>query len=178
MGLKPGDIIANIFAQCMHAWGFIFNYSAVRWGLQVLPLGAEARSERILRTLDVVKPKCLWGTPPLAEHLIEKAPSIINKDVKELGIKILALGGAPGAGIPSIRKKLEESYGAKVYDIQPMWISRDKPEEYGMHFINSDCWLFPEDMMDPETNKPLEITDGVIGHALMTCFTEAKPMLN
>ena len=46
-----------------------------------------------------------------------------------------------------------------------------------MHFINSDCWLFPEDMMDPETNKPLEITDGVIGHALMTCFTEAKPML-
>lgn len=177
MGLKPGDVIANIFAQCMHAWGFLFNYSAVNWGLQVIPLGAEAGSERILRTLDIVRPKCLWGTPPLAEHLIERAPDTIKKDVRDLGIKILALGGAPGAAIPSIRKKLEEAYGAKVYDIQPMWISRDCPEEYGMHYINLDLWVAGEDLVDPETNKPLEITDGVIGHGLFTSLCEAKPML-
>jgi phenylacetate-CoA ligase len=177
MGLKPGDTVANIFAQCMHAWGFLFNYSAVTWGLRVIPLGAEAGSERILRTLDMVKPTSLWGTPPLVEHLIERAPGTINKDVRDLGIKILALGGAPGAGIPSIRKKLEEAYGAKIYDVQPMWISRDKPEEYGMHYINFDFWIIGEDLIDPETSKPLEITDGVIGHGLLTNICEAKPML-
>jgi phenylacetate-CoA ligase len=177
IGLKPGDRIANIFAQCMHGFGFPFNYMAASWGLQVVPLGAESGSERILRLLDATKPKCIWGTPPLAEHLIERAPDVIGKHVGELGIKVLALGGAPGAAIPSVRKKLEDAYGAKVYDVQPNWVSREKPEVYGMHSIAPEWWVMGDDLVDPDTSKPLEITDGVIGHALLTTVQEAKPML-
>ncbi|MDO8785623.1 MAG: hypothetical protein Q7J12_05335, partial [Syntrophales bacterium] len=176
-GLKPGDLVANIFAQSMHWFGFVGNHILSKAGFSPIPLGAEAGSERMLRLIDTIKPKVVIGTPPLVEHLIEKCPSILGKDVRALQIKILILGGAPGAGIPSVRKKLEDAYGAKVFDMQPMWVSCDSPEYYGMHYICPDQWVFAEDLVDPETNHPLEIADGVIGHGLCTNFTEAKPML-
>ncbi|MDY6862785.1 MAG: phenylacetate--CoA ligase family protein, partial [Thermodesulfobacteriota bacterium] len=48
VGLKPGDLVANLFAQSMHAFGFQLNHCLVNAGLCTIPLGAEAGSERML----------------------------------------------------------------------------------------------------------------------------------
>ena len=175
-GLRDGDRIANLFAQSMHWFGFVGNHIMQAAGFVPVPIGAEAGSERMLNLIDVTKPRAIAATPPLVEHLIERCPEVLKKDVKSLGIEILVLGGAPGAGIPSVKKKLEEAYGAKVYDIQPMWVSCDADEYYGMHFINPDHWVFAEDLIDRETHKPVPLEDGAIGVGLATMFYQAKPM--
>ena len=178
VGLKPGDTIANLFAMCMHAMGVMGWHTLISYGCRVIPIGAESGTERILRLIDATRPKCLYGTPPLLEHLIERCPDILNKAVGDLGIEILYGSGAPGAGIPSVRKKLEDAYGAKVFDAQVWWVSCDASEYYGMHHLAPDRIIYAEDLVDPETKKPLEIKDGVIGEGVLTFLGyQTKPFL-
>jgi len=108
---------------------------------------------------------------------MERCPEVLKKDVKDLKIELLILGGAPGAGIPSVKKKLEDAYGAKVFDMQPMWVSCDSDEYHGMHSLSPDHWVFCEDLIDRETFQPVPVADGAIGVGLATMFVQAKPML-
>ena len=180
-GIRPGDFVANIFALSMHAGGWPVNHALTSFGACPIPVGAEAGTERILRMLNLFKPAALVGTAPLMEYLIERCPDVLNKEIGELGIKILLCAGAPGAGIPSIRKKLEGAYGARIFDSAGggqggHMVSCDSKEYYGMHINCADNYIWPGDLIDPETDKPIEIVDGVIGHAIFTALEqEAKP---
>ena len=175
-GLRPGDRIANLFAQSMHWFGFVGNYIMVESGFVPIPIGAEAGSKRILRLLDATKPRAIAATPALAEHLIERCPEVLKKDVKALNVDLLLMGGAPGAGIPSVKKKLEDAYAAKVFDMQPMWVSCDSDEYHGMHYLAPEHYIF-DDIIDRETHKPVPIEDGAIGVGLGTMLIQARPML-
>ncbi|HLE17155.1 MAG TPA: hypothetical protein VI728_02600, partial [Syntrophales bacterium] len=49
-------------------------------------------------------------------------------------------------------------------------------EYYGMHINCADYFIWPGDLIDPETDKAIEIADGVIGHGIFTALEqEAKP---
>ena len=180
-GIRPGDFVANIFAQSMHAGGWPVNHALTSFGACPVPVGAEAGTERILRMLNLFRPAAIVGTAPLMEHLIERCPEVLKKGIGELGIKILLCAGAPGAGIPSIRKKLEDAYGAKIFDSAgggqgAHMVSCDSKEYYGMHINCADYFIWPGDLVDPETNKAVEVVDGAIGHAIFTALEqEAKP---
>lgn len=180
-GIRPGDFVANIFAQSMHAGGWPVNHALTTFGACPVPVGAEAGTERILRMLNLFRPAAIVGTAPLMEHLIERCPDALKKGIGELGIKILLCAGAPGAGIPSIRKKLEDAYGAKIFDSAgggqgAHMVSCDSKEYYGMHVNCADYFIWPGDLIDPETDKTIDIADGVIGHAIFTALEqEAKP---
>jgi phenylacetate-CoA ligase len=182
-GLRPGDRVANIFAQCMHGAGWPYNYGLQTMGCCPIPIGAESGTERILRQLALAKAKAMIGTAPLMEHLIERCPEVLGKPIGELGIKILISGAAPGAGIPSVRKKIEEAYGAKLFDMMGgvqgiHHVSCDSKEYYGLHSNCADFAIWREDLVDPETKEPLEIEDGVIGLGLQTMLDwEARPYL-
>ena len=52
-----------------------------RLGATMLPVGAEAGSERILLMQNLFHGTVYFGTPSLAEYLIEQAPKLIGKDV-------------------------------------------------------------------------------------------------
>ncbi|MDO8722622.1 MAG: hypothetical protein Q7J31_10425 [Syntrophales bacterium] len=180
-GIRPGNFVVNIFAQSMHAGGWPVNHALTSFGACPVPVGAEAGTERILRMLNLFRPAAIVGTAPLMEHLIERCPDVLKKGIGELGIKILLCAGAPGAGIPSIRKKLEDAYGAKIFDSAgggqgAHMVSCDSKEYYGMHINCADYFIWPGDLIDPETDKAIKIADGVIGHAIFTALEqEAKP---
>lgn len=124
-------------------------------------------AEKILRIAKLFKANILAGTPSLAEHLIEKAPSIIGDGVSSLNIKALFCAGEPGAGIPEVRKKLETAYGAKLYDHGGSWgISCDYPEYQGMHHLSDDLMFF--ELVDPETLEPLPLEHGAKGLSVQT----------
>lgn len=182
-GIRSGDIVVNIFAMSMHAGGWPVNHALLAMGAAPVPIGGEAGTERILRMIDTTRPKAVVGTAPLMEHLIERSPQVLNKEVGELGIQVLLCAGAPGAGIPSVRKKMEDAYRAKLFDSAGggqgiHMVSCDSEEYYGMHIICADYYIWPQDLVDPETNKPLEIVDGVVGHGICTALEhEAKPFL-
>ena len=167
MGVRPGNRIIHAFGLSMFWAGVPYSTFFQRVGACVLPVGAEAGTERILRFTKLFKADTLAGTPSLAEHLIEKAPEFIGESVGSLGIKRLFCGGEPGAGIPEVRKKLETAYGAKLYDHGGTWgISCDYPEYQGMHHVADDLIYY--ELIDPDTGEPLPLEDGARGVSVQT----------
>jgi len=149
-------------------------------GVRAIPVGAEGGTEKQLKMAGLLKPKAMIGTPPTAEYLIEQCPKVLGKPISELGIKIILCAGAPGAGLPEIRKKIESAYGCRLYDSTGGgWglhhVSCNAPEYAGMHVVCEDYAMW-YDLVDPATNKPVDLVDGAIGHGIITSFEhEAAP---
>jgi phenylacetate-CoA ligase len=138
-----------------------------KFGCTMLPVGAEAKSERILLIQSLFRGTVYVGTPSLAEYLIEQAPKLIGKDVGQLGFKALLCGGEPGAGIPEIKKKLESAYGCRIFDAGAGFgCSCDHEEYQGMHWLGDDLSYY--ELVDPETKQPIPMENGAKGEALFT----------
>ncbi len=179
-GMRPGDAVLQTFGLSMWVAGVPVVTALQNMGLRAIPVGAEGGTEKMLKMADLLKPKAMIGTPPTAEYLIEKCPEILGKPVGELGIKIILCAGAPGAGLPKVREKIESAFGCRLYDSTGGgWglhhVSCDAPEYAGMHVVCEDYAIW-YDLKDPATNEPVEIVDGAIGHGIVTSFEhEAAP---
>ena len=121
MGIRPGDIVcvAAVFSLYMGSWGALAG--AERLGAKAFPFGAGApgMSLRLVQWLATMKPAAFYGTPSYAIHLAEVArEEKINP--RDFGLKCLFFSGEPGASVPGVRDRIEEVYGAKVYDCGSM----------------------------------------------------------
>ena len=131
-------------------------------GIRMIPIGAEAGTEKILQFLQLFTVNVFTGTPSLALHLIERCPEVLGIPIKDLGIKVLILGAEPGAGIPEVRQKLESEFGAKVFDSGAGYgCSCDYPIYQGMHWLADDYAYY--ELIHPETQKPVPMENGATG---------------
>jgi len=165
--VRSNDRILYCFALSMVIAGVpsIIGFSKI--GATMLPVGAEARSERILLMQNLFRGTVYVGTPSLAEYLVEQAPKVIGKEVGTLGFKTLLCGAEPGAGIPEVRAKLEDAYKCKIFDMGAgLGCSCDHPEYQGMHWIADDLAYY--ELVDPETKAPIPLEHGARGEALFT----------
>jgi len=182
IGVGKGDRILFIFslgiyATTMTLWG-------IR-GLGALPIDIDARagSELILKIANLTRPTYMATTPSFAEYLIQKAPSIIGKEVKDLKLKGLLLTGEIGVSIPEVKKKLEEAYGCRAYDYwapagHSIAITCDSDTYFGMHGLSPDLCTSFEDLIDPDTKKSVPLEDGAIGEMVITSLKrEATPLI-
>ncbi|NGO53723.1 phenylacetate--CoA ligase family protein [Allomesorhizobium camelthorni] len=117
MGMRPGDIIcvAAIFSLYVGSWGALAG--AERLGAKAFPFGAGAAgmSARCAQWLDLLRPQAFYGTPTYALHLGQTA--IDNGlDPRQFGLRQMFFSGEPGASIPAVRGRIEELFGAKVFD--------------------------------------------------------------
>lgn len=179
-GVRPGETVVHAFGISMWVAGIPIIRALEHMGARVVPVGAEAGSERLLQFIDQTRPTTLMCTPSYAEHLIEKGPKVLNKEVKQLGIKRIICAGEPGAGLREVRKKIKEAYGAKIFDSAGVPhgifnISCDCEEYHGMHVVCEDYHLY-YDIVDPETRKSIEWKDGAVGEKILTSLEwEAAP---
>ncbi|MBW2368181.1 MAG: phenylacetate--CoA ligase family protein [Deltaproteobacteria bacterium] len=166
-GVRAHDRILHCFALSMVIAGVTAAIGFQKIGALLLPVGAEAKSERILFNQNLFRGTVYVGTPSLAEYLIEQAPKLINKPVGDLGLKILLCGAEPGAGIPEIKSKIEKAYNAKLYDMGGgLGFSCDHEEYQGMHWLVDDLCYF--ELVDPDTQAPIPLEDGARGEAVYT----------
>jgi phenylacetate-CoA ligase len=166
-GIRSYDRVLFCFALSMVIAGVPTMIAMQKIGATMLPVGAEAKSERILLMQNLFKGTVYVGTPSLAEYLIEQAPNVIGKDVGALGFKALICGAEPGAGIPEVKKKLETAYGCRVFDAGAGFgFSCDHDEYQGMHWMVDDLCYY--ELVDPETKTPVPMEDGAKGEALFT----------
>ena len=97
-GIRPQDRVLFCFALSMVIAGIPTMMGMQKMGTTMIPVGAEAKSERILLMQSLFKGNVYVGTPSLAEYLIEQSPKLLNKTVAELGFKALLCGGGTGRG--------------------------------------------------------------------------------
>ena len=89
--------------------------------------------------------------------------------VKGMAIDKIFCAGEPGASIPATKKRIEEAWGAKVYDVHgateaPLW-AFECQEQKGLH-INEAMDLV--EILNPETYEP--VGPGEIGTAVVTAL--------
>lgn len=157
MGLRPGDTIcvAAIFSLYMGSWGALAG--AERLGAKCFPFGAGApgMSARCAQWLDMIKPTAFYGTPTYALHLAQVARDE-GLNPRDFRLKIMFFSGEPGASIPGVRDKIEEIYGAKVFDsgsmaeISPWMNVAGSAQTSGML-----CWqdVVYTEICDPKTMR-------------------------
>ncbi|WP_084820331.1 phenylacetate--CoA ligase family protein [Mesobacillus campisalis] len=170
--LNYGGIHAGERLLFSHALG-IYATSSILFGVRsqgVLPIDVDVRagSKSILQYAKMAGPTAAMMTPSLAEHLIHKAAEL-GTDVRNLGLQAIFTVGEIGVGVPKIKKRIEESYGCRIYDyLGELGFSCDSDEYHGIHCVAPDLNLFPLDLIDPETKTPLAIYNGVIGERVTT----------
>ena len=168
-GIRPDDRLLYCFALSMVIAGVPTMMGIQRSGATIIPVGAEAKSERILLMQSLFKGNVYVGTPSLAEYLVEQSPKILGKPVGQLGFKALICGGEPGAGIPEVRTKLENAYQCRIFDAGAGFgFSCDHDSYQGMHWLGDDLVYY--ELVDPETKEPIPMEDGAKGEAVFTCL--------
>ncbi|VTU46000.1 phenylacetate--CoA ligase family protein [Variovorax sp. PBL-E5] len=183
MGMKPGERVLHGFGMSMWAMGAPLTSALLDNGYNLIPAGAEAGAERMLKFAELFRPRLLMGTPSLVEHLIERAPQVLGKPVSELGIERIYCSGEPGASIPAVRKRVQDAYGAQLFDgMGGGWaraaISCAGEHSHGLHELTPDYMIWGDDLVDPQTHAPMEVTEGAIGKVLTTALEHrARPVL-
>lgn len=121
MGLRPGDtvFVAAIFSLYLGSWGAMLGAERLRCKVFPFGAGASGMTARAAMWLSVMKPQGFYSTPSYALHLAEVAGQE-GLNSRDFGLKAMFFSGEPGASIPSIRAKIEEAYGAKVFDCGTM----------------------------------------------------------
>lgn len=183
IGVHPGDVVMQGFGLSMYLAGLPLVRALERYGATPVAVGAEAGTEKLLRLMRTLRPRVLCCTPSYAEYLIEKAPSVLGgATARDLGVEIVLCAGEPGAGLPEVRFKLTEGWGARIHDVLGgahgiMMASPPTEEYHGMVVLGED-YSMSTDLVDPATKEPLEIVDGAIGERIKTSLEwEGAPPL-
>lgn len=179
-GIRPGDTTFHAFGLSLWLAGITYVQALEAYGARPVAVGAEGGVPKILRYIELTRPRVLFATPSMVNQLIERAPQELGKPVGALGIEIIYCSGEPGAGLPAFRQRVREHFGAQVFDATGgAWhngtISCASEHYHGMHYL-ADDYCFRYDLVDPATKQPIEIRDGAVGEAIHTALEyEAAP---
>lgn len=157
-GVRPDDtvFIASFFSLYWGSWGALLGTE--RLGAVGFPFGAgvAGQSERALEWMKEVKPTVFYGTPSYSLYLAEKARSIGMDPRKDFNFRILFFSGEPGAGVPSTKKRIEETYGGICIDsgstaeMAPWMSNCECSERRGMHLWQDIVYA---ELVNLETRK-------------------------
>jgi phenylacetate-CoA ligase len=175
IGIRPGDIVLQAFGLSMYLAGIPVVRALQKMGAAPIPVGAEAGTEKLLRMARIVKPRVLCCTPSYAEYLIEKVPEVLGGlSARDLGVEVIMCAGEPGAGLPEVRAKLEDGWGARIHDVLGgahgiIMASAATSDYHGMYVLAND-YSVSTDLVDPETKEPIDMVDGAIGERVKTAL--------
>ena len=157
-GVGPGTVVLHGFGLSMFLAGYSLARAVERLGAQIVPVGAEAGTTKLLAMARLVRPQVLLCTPSYASYLLEQAPD----EVADLGLRSIVCAGEPGAGLPDLRQRIERGTGATVYDVlggaHGIMNASDGAHPYdGMTVLGDDCSV--QQLVDPDTKEPVAIPD-------------------
>ncbi len=179
-GVRPGQTVAHGFGLSFFVGGVPTVEAVQEIGATIVPVGTGA-SDRLVTAIQNLGVTVLLATPSYAMYLAEYVREKCRVTPASLGIRIISCGAEPGVGIPSIRRKIEEEWGAEAYEgmgtaeVAAVFYGECQAKA-GMHFCGQE-FILPE-VIDPETGEPLPWRDGLEGEAVYsTVDREATPVL-
>ena len=152
MGLDEGDILQNTHGYGMFTGGFGVHYGCHKIGAAIIPIST-GQTRRQIEIMEDFGTNGLIFTPSYGIHLGEVALED-GIDPKELGIKAIGFGAEMWT--EEIRKKVEDIFGTKAYNIYGLTelmgpgIGVECEAQKGLH-IAEDIY-YPE-IIDSNTGK-------------------------
>jgi phenylacetate-CoA ligase len=146
--------------------GFWAAYEgAKRLGALVVPGGGQSSVQRLQAMRDT-HATVLVCTPTYALHLGEVARQE-GSDLAASAIRVTIHAGEPGASIPSTRRRIEETWGARAYD----HVGMSEVGAYAFTCLRQDAVHVNEaefiaEILDPATGEP--VGEGERGELVLT----------
>ena len=114
-GYRPQDRVFIPFGYNIFVAFWAGHYAAEKIGCEVIPGGVLDTKARILK-IQELQATAMMGTPTYILGMAETARAKMNIDPSKLTIEKITCAGECGASIPSTKKRMEDAWGAKVYD--------------------------------------------------------------
>jgi phenylacetate-CoA ligase len=145
------------------------HYAAEKIGCEVIPGGVLDTEARILK-MQELQANAFMATPTYVLGIADTARKM-GIDPTSIGIKKITCAGEPGASIPATKKRMEEAWGAKVYDHAGAteigaWGYECDEQPGGLH-VNEGFFLV--EIEDVETGAIIE-EPGKRGKMIITAF--------
>ena len=154
-GLGPDDRVFFPFSFGLFV-GFWAGFEGARaLGALAIPGGGQDSAQR-LAAIEALGVTAVCCTPSYALHLAEVARAR-GVTLDRLGVRTTVHAGEPGAGIPSVRARIEEAWGARAYDHAGMTemgaYGFECAARAGLHVNESE---FIAEVVDPATGRPAD----------------------
>ena len=152
-GVGPGDRVFFPFSFGLFV-GFWGGFEGARaLGALAIPGGGQDSPTR-LATMQALGATVLVCTPSYALHLLQIARER-GIDASRLSVRVTVHAGEPGAGIPSVRARIEAGWGARAFDHGGMTemgaYGYECQAQAGLHVNESE---FIAEVIDPATGAP------------------------
>ena len=180
-GIRPGDRVLHGFSMSKGFVGGLPIFQALQYmGAVDIPIGADGGVERLLSAAFDLKPNAVVGTPNFLLHLAEAAQAQLGRDVREIGVHRLVVGGEPGGGIPALRQRIQQAWGATLTELMGgtdlaviYWAECDQQD--GMHMTAPD--FIVTELIDPDSGETKPFTEGATGELVYTAIQrQASPV--
>jgi len=180
-GVRPGDIVMNIYGYGLFTGGMGFHQSAHYVGASVIPWSV-GRTEALIKTMKDYKATVITGTPSYQYFIAEKVREMGLDPEKDLALRVSIPGAEMWTDV--MRKRLDEGLALKkhgggardVYgatEITGPGAGQECAYEDGFHFWTDHFYL---EIIDPKTLEPVE--PGEEGEMVFTHLTrEGMPLI-
>lgn len=152
-GVRPDSVVVMGFGLSFFVGGLPLHDAIEEIGATFIPVGTGA-SDRLITSIQNLGANQLTCTPSYATYLAEFVRSRFHVEPRTLGIRRIQVGAEPGGGIPAVRQRIEEDWGACVTeglgnaDVIPVYAG-ECDERSGMHYLTPDFAIL--EIIDPET---------------------------
>jgi len=156
-GYRPTDRVFIPFGYNIFVAFWAGHYAAEKIGAEVVPGGVLDTQARILK-IQELKCTAMMATPTYVLGMADTARTKMGIDPASLTINKITCAGEPGASIPTTKKRMEEAWGAKVYDHAGAteigaWCYECDEQPGGLHVNEA---LFLVETQDPDTGEYIE----------------------
>ncbi len=164
-GLRRGDVFQCMFNYAWFVGGLGATLAAQHLGALVIP-GSSGDTERQIETIFQYGTNCVIGTPSFMAHVAEAAEKM-GRDLSKSKVRMVCVGGEPGASIPGTREKLQSQWGAPMFDcygaLECQPIGWDTAAQLGPTLAEDFIYV---EIVHPETHEP--VADGERGVLVLT----------
>jgi phenylacetate-CoA ligase len=115
-GYRDTDRVFLPFGYSINIAFWAGHYAAEKIGCEVVPGGVLNTEARILKIKEL-RATAMMATPTYVLGMADTARTKLGIDpARDLNIRKITVAGEPGGSIPATKKRMEEAWGAKVYD--------------------------------------------------------------
>lgn len=179
-GVRPETKVIHGFGLGFFVGGLPLKDAIEYIGATFIPIGTGA-TDRLITSIKDIGADYLTCTPSFAIYLAEYVRQKMGIQASELGIKRVACGAEPGGGIPHIRNRIAEEWGAIVTeglgnaDMGPV-IFGECDQGQGQHFCGQG-FVYCE-IIDPESGNLIPMEEGAEGELVYTSLErECVPLV-